>query len=209
MIINTITDINGTFGSAVIYNVNLNIVGTNGYKTETVSIIKINPNNSPITLTVANNLPYISGDPIYISNKITSSNNFECSVSSYNTSNGTLVINNITNINGTFDLQVKYDVTFNQYIYRNYYVSLNNQNYPLTLNVGTDLAYIAGNIIYVSDTTNPTVNNFQGKVSSYNTISGTLLINNITNIQGTYKYPTTTTETVEIDPSVSPLTLTV
>jgi ABC-type transport system involved in Fe-S cluster assembly fused permease/ATPase subunit len=56
------------------------------------------------------------------SNKTTSSNNFEGSVFSYNTSSGTLEIDNITNINGTFDLQVKYDVTFNQNIYRNYLV---------------------------------------------------------------------------------------
>ena len=201
LIINNITNIQGTFISNVIYIVNLNITGTNGYKTETVSAVQINPSVSPLTLIVANNLPYLPEDPIYISNQTISSNNFKGNVSSYSSLTGTLIIDNITNIQGTFNSTVKYNVTFNEIISRKYNVSLDKQNYqtetvdtvvinpyisPVTLIVGINLAYVTGNTIFVSDQTNPNVNNFVGKVSSYSSSSGTLIITNITNIEGTF-----------------------
>jgi len=204
LIINNITNISGTFGSSVIYKVNLNILGTNGYKTATVSTTNINPYVTPLTLTVANNLSYISGDPVYISNQNNLSNNFIGNVSSYSTTTGTLIINNITNISGTFSSSVIYDVTFNQNIYRNYYVNVKDINYqtettsaiiinpylsPITLTVGINLAYATGNIIYVSDKNNPNINNFTGEVYSYNINSGNLVINNITNINGIFNSP--------------------
>ena len=204
LIINNITNINGTFSSSVIYNVNLNILGINGYKTATISTTNINPYVTPLTLTVANNLSYISGDPVYISNQNNSTNNFNGNVSSYNTTTGTLIINNITNINGTFSSSVIYNVTFNQNIYRNYYVNVKDINYqsqttstiiidpyqsPITLTIGTNLAYATGNIIYISDKTNPNINNFIGEVYSYNKNNGNLVINNITNINGIFKDP--------------------
>jgi len=204
LIINNITNISGTFGSSVLYNINLNITGTNGYKTQTTTPVNINPYLFSITLTVANNLSYISGDPVYISNQIVSSNNFIGNVSYYDKTTGNLIIDNIANINGTFSSTVKYDVTFNQDIYRNYYINVNDINYltettsiefidpytsPLTLTVGTNLGYVSGNIIYVSDSNNKN-NNFAGKVYSYDAENGTLVINNITNINGNFNNET-------------------
>jgi hypothetical protein len=59
------------------------------------------------------------------------------------------------------------------------------QGSSVSLTVATGLAYIAGNSVIVVDSTN-SANKFEGRVQSYTTGTGALVIDSITNIAGTF-----------------------
>ena len=54
-----------------------------------------------------------------------------------------------------------------------------------TFTVGTDLPYITGNSVIVVDSTN-SANSFEGRVQTYTANSGSMTVDSITNIKGTF-----------------------
>lgn len=119
-------------------------------KTETTSAVVINPNISPIILTVGSNLTYVTGNIIYVSDTTEPTiNNFIGEVYDYDSNNGILIINNITNINGNFNNEVIYNVNlYNDY---NDFINNNNSLFTNRCEMYLIITDINGDIIYVEN----------------------------------------------------------
>jgi hypothetical protein len=70
------------------------------------------------------------------------------------------------------------------------FITIDPNSPPLSFVIGTGLAYITGNSIIVTDQSNPTLNNFETLVASYDSITGVMNINDTFNINGTFSAPT-------------------
>jgi formylmethanofuran dehydrogenase subunit D len=86
--------------------------GVQGDKYNTKSSLTIiNPiQGGSISFSVSSNLAYITGNSIIVVDSNNSANNFEGIVFLYNSNTGNLVINNITNIQGTFGTSIIYNI---------------------------------------------------------------------------------------------------
>ena len=68
-----------------------------------------------------------------------------------------------------------------------------------TVIVGSGLAYIIGNSVKVTDSSNPTGNHFEGQVTYYNKSTGEITISNLTNITGFTSGSVTSTYNINLD----------
>jgi hypothetical protein len=81
------------------------------YLTATSTTTTLSPTvGGSVNMIVGKNLSYIYGNSVFVSSAPAPNNNFEANVSSYGTTTGSLVLNNITNINGTYGSAVIYNV---------------------------------------------------------------------------------------------------
>jgi hypothetical protein len=167
--------------------------------------------NSTFTTSVSAGLAYIPGNSVVITDASDAANVFEGRVSSYNSVDGAITIDRITNIYGNFGTTGTYNINLDgidgptgwtgptgmtgptgatgapgdRYNTSSANTAINTSVQPIELTVSTDLAYIAGNSLVVVDSTNAN-NSFEGFVSSYNRTSGLLYVDNIVNIRGSF-----------------------
>jgi len=230
MVISDIINVKGTFGNNVVYNVNLDGIdgptGTTGYtgptgvtgptghadrfNTKTIAAITIPASlkeGDSVTLTVASELAYMTGNSVVVVDSTSALNRFEGTVSSYNFGLGVMNITGILNVRGTFGTNVVYNVNldgidgptgttgttgvtgptghadrFNTKTIAAVALPIGLQEGDSqTLTVAAELAYMTGNSVVVVDSTNP-LNRFEGTVSSYNFGLGVLVIGNIMNV---------------------------
>jgi collagen type VII alpha len=182
------------------------------YNSSTTTAVSISPREGGnVLLTIDTGLAYLSGNSVVIEDSTNSNNSFEGNVQYYNDSTGAILINNIKNILGTFGLPVVYNINlemsgptgttgatgpegprgfgdkYNSSTTSAVSISpIEGGNVSLT--IGTDLAYISGNYVVIVDSTNSN-NSFEGNVQSYNVNIGSIVINNIQNILGTFGLP--------------------
>jgi hypothetical protein len=177
--------------------------GTPGdrYNTQTTLSI-IDPTLGPVTMMVATNLAYIVGNSVVVVDSTDAANNFEGVVSAYDSSTGSITIGSIVNINGTFLLNTVYNVNLDgidgptgptghtgtpgdRYNTQTTLSTIDPTLGPVTMMVATNLAYIVGNSVVVVDSTDA-ANNFEGKVTAYDSSTGIITIGSIVNINGTF-----------------------
>jgi hypothetical protein len=79
------------------------------YSSQTTSAVIINPGSGSVSIIVSTGLAYIYGTPVYVIST-TSNSNFTGTVVYYNTNTGAMVIQNITDITGTFGTSQIYDI---------------------------------------------------------------------------------------------------
>lgn len=136
MIIDNIQNINGSFGAAVVYNINLTLVI-----------------GGKLTITIPAGFTFYLGNSVYLSDSTNSSNNFAGFVEEYSFGSGSLTINNIQNINGTFELPAIYYVVLRTPVpiqptlgYKNVYVpvqsapTISYPDYTKVINYASDQA---------------------------------------------------------------------
>jgi hypothetical protein len=180
------------------------------YNTQTTSSVILDPTN-PISTFVASYLAYIPGNSVIVVDSTNQNNNFEGHVSSYTTITGEIVIDQITNIVGSFAGSKVYNfnldgidgpsgptgpqgaqgatgptgVSGDRYNTQTTTSVILDPTNPVSTIVESYLAYIPGNSVVVVDSTNQN-NNFEGRVSSYTTVTGDIVINDIINVQGSF-----------------------
>ncbi len=82
------------------------------YNTRSTSTV-ITPTNPSISLQVDSQLAYVIGNYVIVVSASNPNNYFNGQVSSYNATNGTIIISSITNINGSFGTNTPYIVNLN------------------------------------------------------------------------------------------------
>jgi hypothetical protein len=205
--------LDGTGTALLLKGQNLGTAGGDRYLTATTSAITptVTEGGSQ-TLPVGTGLSYIPGNSVAVINASTPTVRFEGAVQSYNASTGQMVLQNVTNIKGPFTLSV-YNVNLDGVdgptgatgatgatgwtgptgvagnIYNTATVTPALPT-PVTggsqtFTVATGLAYITGNTVVVVDSTNA-ANTFQGRVQTYTAGTGAIVIDQITNIAGTF-----------------------
>ena len=177
------------------------------YYTTTQSQITPNPTEGGSqTIVVGLYLAYSTGNSVVVTNVNDPSESYEGRVGTYNQTSGSLTITNITNIRGTPFTLDYYDVNLDGTDgptgstglqgATGYSDKFSTSTSSITLSpvqggsigpitVDTNLAYITGNSIVVVDSTNAS-NSFEGRIASYNPITGALSLSDITNIKGTF-----------------------
>jgi hypothetical protein len=94
------------------------------YNTSSTTTIITPTVGGTVSFTVASGLSYITGNSVIVVSSVTSENQFEGTVSSY--SGTTLIVNNITNIKGSFGSPVIYNINldcknFTSYLFQTLY----------------------------------------------------------------------------------------
>jgi hypothetical protein len=185
------------------------------YLSATTAAVTPNPvQGSSLSLTISAGLAYITGNSVAVIDSTNSFNRFEGRIQTYNSVSGALTIDSIVNILGTFALRI-YNINLDgidgptgaagstgstgekgetgstgksgdKYLTATTLVTpVPIQGSSVTLTVDTDLSYITGNSVLVINSASPTVR-FEGLVQSYNSGSGSIVIDSITNISGTF-----------------------
>ena len=137
--------------------------------------LSVSPKNSRIPMFISPGLKsYIPGNSVTVVQKLSNSNYLNGYIESYDSESGKIVINNNQNIQGSFD------------VLSDNYINLSLvHGGKLTLPIQKGLSFSIGYTVYVSDSTNPS-NNFAGFVEEYSIGTGSLTINNIQNINGSF-----------------------
>ncbi len=188
--------------------------GVSGDRYYTTTIAQITPNpteGGSQTIVVAPYLAYSTGNSVIVTNVNDPSESYEGRVGTYSILTGSLTITNITNIRGSPFTLDYYDVNLDGtdgptgstgaqgatgYSDR---FATSTSSITITptqggsvgpITVGTNLAYITGNSIVVVDQAS-SANAFEGRIASYNPVTGDLTIDQITNIQGSFGSPAT------------------
>ena len=147
------------------------------FSANSVFNLSVTATNSRIPMFISPELKsYIPGNSVTVIQKRSSSNYLNGYIESYDSVSGQIVINNIQNINGSFE------ILSDNYI--NLSLTLGGR---FTLPIQKGLTFI-GNTVYVSESTNSS-NNFSGFVEEYSFGTGSLTINNIQNINGSFISP--------------------
>jgi hypothetical protein len=161
------------------------------------------------SLTVGTGLAYLAGNSVIVVSSSTPSISFEARVSSYNSGSGAMVLNQATNIKGSFILDTytvnldgidgptgptgsKGDTGSTGPTGDRFLSATTSPVLPTpteggsqSLTIGTQLSYIPGNSVVVVNSSSPSVS-FEGRVASYNSASGALVVDQITNIKGSF-----------------------
>jgi len=181
------------------------------YLSATTSIVSPNPQSGSVDLTIGAGLSYIKGNSVVVVD-LSGVNRFEGYVSTYNSVNGQITISNIVNIIGTFLSPRVYNINLDGIdgptgstgstgatgqtgatgkSGDKYLTATNGAVTPqpslgsVTFTVDTGLSYITGNSVVVVHQTIPTIR-FEGTIQTYNTANGSMTINPIVNISGTF-----------------------
>lgn len=175
------------------------------YNTQTAYDQAINPLAGSVTLFVGTNLAYIVGNSVLVIESTNHNNYFVGLVSNYDPVTGRIDVNEIAVVYGTFGSTLEYNVNLNGVSgptgntgatgptgFADRYatattgsVVVNPLSEPVSLTVGTGLAYIAGNAVLVVKASDYTTS-FTGIVSSYTAGTGSMAIVGITGITGSF-----------------------
>ncbi len=175
------------------------------YNTRTAFDQSLDPTSPPVSLFIGTDLAYIQGNAVLVIEAANPANYFTGIVQSYNSATGLLTLGSVDTIVGSFGATTAYNVNLNgisgptgptgytgptgfgdRYAtYTTSAVTLTPSAPPVSLTVGRDLAYIVGNRAVVVSAVAPN-NSFQGIVTSYDTNTGAMVLDSITNVQGTF-----------------------
>ena len=178
--------------------------------------VHISPYNSTMNLVVESGLSYTAAQSVIVTDSTYSYTNCRARVSVYTPSTGVLVLDNMTNINGTFSATtVAYTVNLNgavgptgpagfasntgstgpvgptgpsgdRYSTTTQPSILSpSPNLPLSMIVGTDLTYTAGQSVVIVDALNRLVK-CNARVTSYSPTGGQLVVESIESISGVF-----------------------
>ncbi len=185
------------------------------YLTTSASTVIDPGSTGTIGLTVESALAYHPGNSVRVTDTaLPLVNNFEARVNSYNETTGALVLDQLTNINGTFGSPAKtYNVNLDgidgptglqgqtgqqgntgptgapgdRYLTTSATGTINpGSTGILGITVEPSLAYHPGNSVSINDVAAPLVNSFEARVNSYNQNTGLLVIDQFSNIKGTF-----------------------
>ena len=158
-------------------------------------------NGGFVTLTIAAGLGFQTGNAVIVISSTLSTNRFNGTVFVYDSMLGTIVINNITGLNGVFYDSASYiiattDITNTATSATITSLTTNSATIAAVLispatfgtvvmTIGSALSISTGNSLLVTDGTN----SFNGTVVSYASATGLLTISSLTNITGTFTNP--------------------
>ena len=182
--IDSTNPLNTLAGTIESYEYQTGVLVVNGLSSSGTFIVNVvfdltvTPTKSELPITVATGLTsYTAGNLVTVVDSTNSSNYLNGNIQLYESFSGKMIIDNIQNINGSFAAAVVYNINLTLVI-----------GGKLTITIPAGFTFYLGNSVYLSDSTNSS-NNFAGFVEEYSFGTGSLTINNIQNINGTFELP--------------------
>jgi len=183
------------------------------FLSSSIPVILVPVEGGSVSMTISIGLAYLTGNSILVTDSSDQLVRFEGTISSYNSNDGNVTVNNITNIKGVFSNNaVVYNINLDgidgptgttgytgptgttgptgiagdKYLSTSEPVILNPQiDGSVSFVISSNLAYVSGNSVIVVNVPDVSVK-FEGTVSSYNKNTGDITIIDIVNIKGLF-----------------------